>query len=198
MLGHSLLVYHSSEMPWTNRGRGSEWSAAPPGQAGQAGAGPRSRCHPREHPGTTSAHQQHPHLFPLVICTAQGAKCECTRLSSVHGPSSARPGGQGQPQTDPARQFCKPVHFQICESDGPPSLPRFSFLSSDRHLRILCTSAPGIVHARACKQQQQQQRWRPSLISASQLLICPAAFCCSLVPRLPGPPTRANSSSCQV
>lgn len=172
MLGHfGTLVCHSSKMPWTKiEGRGSEWSAAP--------------SHPRENPGTTSAHQRYPHLFPLVICTVQGAKCECTRLSSVHGPSSARPGGQGQPQTDPARQFCKPVHFQICESDAPPSLPRFSFLSSDRHLRILCTSAPGIVHARACKQRRQQQQQRRAHLS-SQLLICSAAYCCSLVPRLP-------------
>lgn len=156
----------------------------PPGQAGQAAAGPRSRSHPREHPGTTSAHQRHPHLFPLVICTAQGAKCECTRLSSVHGPSSARPGGQGQPQTDPARQFCKPCALSDLRERWPPSLPRFSFLSSDRHLRILCTSAPGIVHARACNQRRQQQRQRCAHLS-SQLLICSAAYCCSLVPRLP-------------
>lgn len=149
-------------MPWTNRGKGSGWSAAPPGQAAQAGAGPRSRSHPREHPGTTSAHQRHPHLLTLVICTAQGAKCECTRLSSVHGPSSARPGGQGQPQTDPARQFCKPVHFQICESDGPPAFQGFPFFP----VIVICgSSAPlrraSSMHARASSGSGSSSRDAP-------------------------------------
>lgn len=59
---------------------------------------------------------------------AREQKCECTRLSSVHGPSSASPGGQGQPQTDPARHFCKPVHFSDLRERWAPAFSK-AFLS---------------------------------------------------------------------
>lgn len=204
MFGYlAYQVYHSSQMPWTsNRGKEDRNGVQhpPPGQAGQAGAGPHSRSHlllraPGHHISTPTA----PASVSAVICTAQGAKCECTRLSSAHGPSSPCPGGQGQPQTDPARHFCKPVHLSDLRERWPPALPRLSFLFSDLHLLILCTSAPlhreSSMHVRASTVEQQQRRGH----LPSQLLICSAAFCYSITgATAAGPPTRANSSSCQV
>lgn len=78
------------------------------GQAGQACRGSPFSIPPSRAAGHHISTPTAPALclFPLVICTAaREQKCECTRLSSVHGPSSACPGGQGQPQTDPARHL---------------------------------------------------------------------------------------------
>lgn len=104
------------------------------GQAGQAWAGPRSRSHLRGAPG-------HGHHISTPAAPASASAGDLQRagsknvnapLSSAHGPSSARPGGQGQPQTDPARHFCKPVqpvHLSDLRERWPPGLPRSSFPS---------------------------------------------------------------------
>ena len=80
-----------------------------------------------EHSGTTSAHQQLPASVSagdLHPCREQNV--DARGLSSAHGPSSVRPGGQGQLQTGPASSasLCT---FQICESDGPQPFPGLPF-----------------------------------------------------------------------
>lgn len=78
-----------------------------------------------EHSATTSAHQQSPASVSAGDLHRAGSKIERTRLSSAHGPSLARPGGQGQLhfKRTLSCQFCKPVQ-PVHSSDLRERWPR--------------------------------------------------------------------------